>query len=176
MDIVGILGILGFLLAGILAYLEWHRYYVPLHLKVRELQVHRSPDGIHFLVLLRVCFVNPAARGKTVGYIQVGKPDNATVAQPPYEYEEGHNTLRYWIPNTPHVESYLSEDEILVLPLDIPPHQSQSKWYVLLFQMNEAVRGFDIPTVQVLVLAEDIWGKTIAKYDEEVELKTHTLH
>jgi len=174
--VTGVMGILGFLLASALGYFEWHRYHIPLKLQVRELEVHRSPDGIHFLVFLRLSFVNPATRGKTVFHILLGKPDNATVSQPPYEYDETHDTLKYWIPNTPYVEAYLSEDKTLVFPLDIPPHQSRSKWHPLLFEMREAVQGFDIPIVHIEVFAKDVFGKTIAKYDERVELKTHTIH
>ena len=138
--------------------------------------MHRSPDDRHFLVLLRLTFVNPATRGRTVGYMRCGMPDSATVAQPPHEYEEGHDTLKYWIPSTAHVEAYLSEDETLLPPLDIPPQQSRSKWYALLVRMNDAVKDFDIPIVRVEVFADDIFRNNLAKYDEKLELKTHTVY
>ena len=170
------IGILGFLLSCILGCFEYHRYRIPLQLITREVRVYRSPDRIHFLVLLRICFVNPAAKGRTVGYIQVGKPDNASLSQSPYGFDEDEGTLTYGIPNDADTEVHLSEDEIIWLPLDILPHQSQSGWYALLLRMNEQVQESVIPKTRCLILAEDIFGKTIARYDEDIELKTYTIH
>ena len=125
---------------------------------------------------MRLTLVNPASRGRTVGYIRFDKLDNAILSQPPYEGEDNGEVLKYWIPNTSYVQVRMSGDKILELPLDIPPHQSRSRWYALLFQMNEKVQDFDIPKVRVQVFAEDIFRKRLAKYDDTLELKSYTIY
>jgi hypothetical protein len=172
MDIVGALGVLGFGLALALAVLEYHRYHISLKMRVREIRLVGSSRDM-FLVLLRVTFVNPATKGRTVFHLRVGAPDREAASQPPYEYDEDYDTLVYELPTSRNVRVHLSLAETLQLPLDIPPHQSRSHWFPVAIQ-RESV-GTDIPSICMHLLAEDVDEKTIAQFHQSIELRTHTI-
>jgi hypothetical protein len=169
MSIVGILGVLGFLLALGLAALEIRRYYLPLQLRVMMAHLVQTHKGVS-LVSLLIAFVNPASRSRTVYQILIDIPDNATLMVPPYQYryDMPHPMIDYKLPSGGNVLS-IPVDALLQLPLDIPPLQSQSKWYAI--QINLESLMIDSTRIRLPLNARDIFGKTIATFDKELELR-----
>ena len=169
----GIVGILGFLLAVSLVFLEWHRYCLPLQMRLKELILVDSSSDT-YLVLLSLTFVNPSSVGKTVYSIRGGVPNREDLKPCRPESLEGLDGAVVRLPNAEKARK-VPVAELLWLPLDIPPHQSQSKWYPALIHVK-AVGEVIYPQVHLRLSAIDVLGKTLAKFDGEIELKTQVIY
>jgi hypothetical protein len=87
------------------------------------------------LVLVRLAFVNPSSRYRTVCDISVDSTlKNVTVQPPVLEYLPNQNTLNYKLPKD-ETRCSIPIAEALLPPLDIFPHQSQSKWLAFLLEI-----------------------------------------
>ena len=172
MGIPGILGILGFVFALGLSYLEWHRYRIPLQLRLREV-VHVGASKDTHLILFRLSVVNPASRGRTVYDVGLADlPNNVIVKQlRDYHYEEGHDTLVYELPNDKNVNTPIHFDELLWLPLDIPPHQSRSGFVA--YVITEGKQDYMQKGIHFHFVARDasLPPKKIAEYQKKIELR-----
>jgi len=174
-EFTGILiGTLAFILALALGSMEVCRYHRPLYLRVREVRLIGS-SGNHFLVLLRLVFVNEATRGRIPYYLQGPQQGGVTLSQPPYDYEKddgGVPMMVYRLSNDDTVNVCLPCDEILRLPLDILPQQYRAAWWPIELHLTEVATG--IQTIHLEISAEDVCGDIMAAFDGPVELRTHT--
>ncbi|MBN1189904.1 MAG: hypothetical protein JXA46_09135 [Dehalococcoidales bacterium] len=169
---LGILGVAGFVLALYLACVEWHRYRMHLQMVLMEVKYVGQLKDTH-LVLLSVAFVNPASAGKTVFHILGGAPNSEVFSPCPYQYLEDKNSLLFQLPNSDKAV-IVQRNELLWLPLDIPPNQSETKWYAAL--IRRAVEAEEKhPEVHIRLYAQDVLNKQLAKYERNIELRTHRV-
>jgi hypothetical protein len=111
-------------------------YFRPLQMRVVGFVVPYVHNNIS-LVLVRLGFVNPSSRGRTVCDVFVDSTlKNVTVQQPLVEYQLNQNALIYRLPKD-ETRCSIPIAEALQPPLDILPHQSQSKWKVFLLEIPE---------------------------------------
>lgn len=168
-----IVGMLGFVLALILACLEWYRYHLPLHMRVKEMILVDSSEDT-YLVLLLLAFVNPASAGKTVFHMRGGAPNSRDFSPSPYQFVENLNEVVVKLPSG-EIARKVRVPELLWLPLDILPHQSQTKWYPAVIHF-EKPKGLLIPSIHLRLYAYSVDGKQLAEFDREIELKTHVIY
>ncbi|HUU64450.1 MAG TPA: hypothetical protein VMX96_11145 [Dehalococcoidia bacterium] len=173
MEAAGILGILGFALGIGMACLEIRRYRLPLHLRVHDIELVDSSEDAYFFVI-RLAFVNPATRGRTVYRVAAGEPNEAIAWKPnSYQCRTGRSIVIGKLPNT-DIETQISKDERLQVPLDIPPHQSRTGLIPVLIHKDTEV--IHTQKVRLRLDAFDISKKKpIAKFDEVIDLHTHIL-
>jgi len=173
--VVGVVGVLGFVLAVILAVMEIRRYWLPLHLKIQCYRVQYC-DNQESVVLFRLSFVNPASAGKTVNYTMYSKAFltpylynkrlDTVWREPDYSYDMNQRTVTYLLPNN---ECQMPYDEMLQYPLDIPPHQSRTRWYLLIADLASIPLG----VCPIQLQAFDVFGKPIAS--DHVEIPINNL-
>ncbi len=85
------------------------------------------------LVLVRLAFVNPSSRAKCVCHVDINIKSTIIPvhrAEVLAMYEKDLHTLIYALPEAQNHQFPLAVVESLQIPLDIPPHQSLSKWCV----------------------------------------------
>lgn len=125
LNLLSILGGIGFVVAGLLAYFQFRDYIRPLRLLITYLDC--QPTGTETsLILLRISLVNHSSTGRIVYDIDVtSKTDKSPLIELIEEVDPNLQNVTYSLPN---VSRRLPFDEVLQFPLDIPPHQSQSKW------------------------------------------------
>ena len=177
--IAAVIGSLGLLLALLLAAVEVYRYYSGLRLGVREVAlggISVQSEYTYFLVLLRLAFVNPSPRGRTVYHVLVASPDNVSISTSPYQYDKGLHELIYSIPNESDelMKARVPRGDVLWLPLDIPPYQSRSGYVVIIVRVD-VPKAFPPLSTHLTLTAQDVSLKCVAKFDEVIELKTHML-
>jgi hypothetical protein len=177
MDAPAILGILGFCLSLGLGLLEYRRYHLPLQLRLREVDL-MAVSGDIYLVLLRVAFVNPALRGRTVYQLRLQPQGDAKVWRPPPQYREDRSSISYAIASVGGQSQtvVLPKSEILQLPLDIPPHQSRTGWVALVVQPGTLQAPQHFPCFDAALIAQDVSLRNVARISEQIELRTYTLH
>jgi hypothetical protein len=142
-----------------------------IYLKVREVQYIGSSGGIH-LVLLRLTFMNPKKNGITVYHLGLGAPGQKEVSKPNYDNDES-NLIRISLTGDQQVGVEVEASNILILPLDVPPHKSRNKWVALQIHFDPLVSSNQ--NIPLMLIAEDIAGNTVAEYRESIELKTYTV-
>jgi len=112
-------------------YLFWIQvrdYQRPLRLLVTYLDCQPADKGTS-LIALRLAFVNPASRARTVCGIDVeSKMSGTRLIELSQEVDLNHQTATYSLPS---VSLQLPFAETLQFPLDIPPNQSLSRWLVI---------------------------------------------
>ncbi len=173
--ISGIVGISGFLLAFYLMIQEWHRYHLPLHMTLREVKYRQSYSlGDTHLVLLSLAFVNPSSAGRTVFHILGGGRDIIDLKPYPYRRMEGQSEIELITPNG-GMKLKVPIPELFWLPLDIPPHQSRTRWYPALIQTKQGVGVNQSQQVHIHLTVKDVLGKELASIDQKIELKTYVL-
>jgi hypothetical protein len=169
--IFGIVGVAGFLLAFALAWIEWHRYRLPLQMVLKEIDYYGSKEGNH-LVVLWLAFVNPASAGKTVFRVQCGAPNSEDVSKCPTQYDRGHDTVIFRLPDSENAHE-IAKNELLWPPLDISPNQSQIKAIPLFLKTTD--NSSQHPQVHLRLIAFDVLGNNLASVDQTIELKTHQI-
>ena len=169
---LNIVGVAGFLLALLLAYVEWHRYKYPLRMVVREAKYIGSSEDTH-LVFLSLAFVNPSSVGKTVFRILGVSLTKGDFVPCPYQYQKDDESLVFQLPNSDKVAT-LQKNELLWLPLDIPPNQSETKWYPALMHKKMGLEE-KRPEIHIRLLAQDVLEKQLALIDQTIELKTYQI-
>jgi hypothetical protein len=125
----GGINIPSWILAVIAVYGVFSVIYPALH-RLR-MEILRSGVQYYFrgiaLVLIRLAFVNPSSRYKTVVDVQPrSEQERIAVRAIPPIYHQGLSEISYKLASG-EVQS-LPISVSLQVPLDIPPHQSQSKW------------------------------------------------
>ena len=180
MNAPAVLGVLGFVLSSALAILGYRRYYLALQLRIREVDLVGAA-GSTYLVLLRIAFVNPSSRGITVYQLRLRAQGDAKVAQPHRQYKEDRSNVSYSIPSAGGLTTVLPKSETLQFPLDIPPHQSRAGWMPLVAVLGESEtssqgnKAHHPLYFDVVLDAENISSKSIAKASERIELRTYML-
>ena len=164
--------------AATLVCFEVRRYRVPLQMRVREVDIAARAEDKFYLILLRIAFVNPATRGRTVYHIAVHQSDEVHVEQPPHEYSKRRDEITYKLPAMQGAQGgdvTLSLDEVLQLPLDIPPHQSRYLWWPAEMKLQTAQPDPGTTKFQLTLDALDVTGHRLARFDEEIELQTYMI-
>ena len=179
-------GWMALVISGLLIWWEWHRYRLPLQVKVREIE-WIGEEGVTHLVVLHIAFVNPASAGKTVFHIALHQTAgtqeenttrrqySASLTQPePYQWDDYEVNVSYVFPNhPPGVLPRLTfpAASLLRLPLDIPPHESRYLKFPLYVVLN--AHQTDEPRRFYLKLdVQNVFGKRIAGVDEVLPLET----
>ena len=168
---LSIVGVAGFLLAVVLAWVEWHRYRIPLQVILREIHYSGSSKGTH-LILLWLAFVNPSSAGKTVFSIRGGAPNSEVFSTCPYQYDRERDTVAF-PPMGSGKAVEIAKSELLWLPLDIPPNQSAIKALPVLIKTPDSANSH--PQVHLRLKVFDVLGKQLAEIDQNIELKTYQL-
>jgi DNA-binding CsgD family transcriptional regulator len=143
-----------------------------LHLRVREVALIGSAKGT-YLVLLRLTFVNSSSIGKTIYHIGSGAPGKQGVSNPIREYLEGTSKVRVTFSQNKQISVDLEKAEFLILPFDLPPYESRSYWMPL--QIHQTLEDSIPPQAHLYLITEDISGKSLATFDDTIELKTYTV-
>lgn len=133
MTIADVLGILGFCLSVVLGYLYLKNYFARLGMFVSPVEVHHKKDGSQTLLLFHISFVNRSSVGKTVcevSYI-VNSPYDSYISDTLYQTDIENGRLLV-VEKSGKQIAHIPLSEYLECPLDIQPHQSQSKCYPLL--------------------------------------------
>jgi hypothetical protein len=117
--------------------------------------------------------VNPASAGKTVFHILGGAPSKEDFAPYSYQYQQNDDTVVFQLLNSGKGVS-LQKSELLWLPLDIPPNQSETKWYParIYKAVGEEEKHLE---VRIRLKAQDVLGNDLAEIDQTIELKTHQI-
>ena len=168
---LGIAGLAGFLLAVALAWVEWHRYKLPLQMVLQKVHYGGAEKDNH-LILLWLAFVNPASAGKTVFGIRGGAPNSEDVLQCPHEYNRETDIVTCQLPDSDKACQF-PLSELLLPPLDIPPNQSVIKVTPLL--VKSPLSENKCQQVHLHLIAFDVSGKNLAEIDQTIELKTYKL-
>lgn len=168
LNFADVLGILGFLLAALLAWFEYQRYRKPLLITLKDIRRIGRAQG-RCLVLLRICFVNPSLTGRTVFDIGAGAPTEESVGQVQVEFEIEKRMITVQLRSNPQVESSIPENEYLRLPLDIPPHQSRTLWRAVDIKCDypESPNGDYVP-FHLRLQAFDAEGKRLCSTDQVI--------
>ena len=143
-----------------------------LHLKVREVELIGCSGGI-YLVLLRITFANLTPVGKIVYHLGSGAPGKQQVSKADCEYYDDRRRVTISLSGDDQVMVDVETSELLILPLDIPPRESRSRWMPL--QIHTDAPDSGTPQVPLVLIAKDISGDIIAEYHELVELKTYMI-
>lgn len=142
-----------------------------LHLRVREIQLIGFKSNV-YLVLLRLTFLNQTSVGITVYHLGSGAPNSKMVSNPISEYHKNRQKVRIYLSTNERVKADVKTEELLLMPLDIPSHESKSLWMPLEIHRTETDTNNSIGLV---IIASDISGKTLAEFNEPVELRTYTV-
>jgi hypothetical protein len=165
-------GVIALLLSLTLLIVDIRRYYLRLRMKVQAVMVAWHGDNSS-LVLFRLTFVNPASRGKTVNVVAINKPFGIVARGFPYIYEKGLQSVICPLPNG-EKGLLLPTDEVLQHALDIPPHQSRSKWLGMHILWEESSHSeLESFPIEFLFCAVDVDNKPMAK--DSVRLTLHQL-
>ncbi|MFC1977508.1 tyrosine-type recombinase/integrase [Chloroflexota bacterium] len=143
-----------------------------LYLRVREVRLVGSSGEI-YLVLLRLTFVNPSSIGKTVFHIGSGVPRKQGVSNPKNKYIVDNSMIRVVFSQKEQISVDIRKEDFLILPFDIPHHESRSFWMPL--EIHQESLDSTPPQVQLYLIAEDISGKPLAIFKNIIELKTYTV-
>lgn len=166
-----IAGVLGFILALFLAYIEYHRYRIRLRMEIVSLLVAKVNNHVS-VVFVRLTFLNQSSRGRTVCYL-MQKPTIAveiTDCQKNYQLSQGQTFVTCEYPSDDGMETVqMLPGMILELPLDILPHQSQTRWCPFLVLWDRPIPP-DINSVVLGLEAQDISRRTIASCREKLFL------
>jgi hypothetical protein len=172
--ILGIVGVFGFFLAVYQVMIDRHRYKIPLQMNLRETK-YVGQSGDNHLVLLSITFVNPASAGKTVSHILGGAPNSEIFSPCPYQYQTDKNSIICQLPNSDKA-AIIQKNELLWLPLDIPPHQSETKWYPALIKHKAVKLVHQQYQVHLHLIAKDVFENSLSEYNGTVELKTQMVY
>lgn len=127
-SILNILGFLGFVLAAILSWIQIRSLFHPLQLYITYYDCQPT-DNESALILLRVSFVNPSSQSRTICHLDIkDRTDGQHLIEVKREDKLNLHTVTYSLSN---VSRQFPSEEILQLPLDIPPNQSLSKWVAI---------------------------------------------
>ncbi len=143
-----------------------------LHLRVREVDLVGSAKGT-YLVLLRLIFVNSSPLGKIVYDIGSGAPTKESVSNPVLEMSEDNSKVRIIFSQNKRISAGINKQELLILPIDIPAYESRSYWMPL--EIHPQLENAASPQAQLYLEAKDISGKTLATFDDKIELKRYTI-
>ena len=153
-----------------LAIVEHHRYRIPLQMVLKEID-YRGLAGCKHLILIWVSFVNPASVGKTVFLVLGGAPNSEAFSLCPYQLDRPTDTVIFQPPNSE--KGYqVAKSESLWLPLDIPPHQSETKVFLALLTQDAVNQALQ---VHLRLKAFDVLRNKLAEIDQTIELKTYQL-
>lgn len=143
-----------------------------LNLRVREVALIGSSTGT-YLVLLRLTFVNSSSTGKTIYHIGSGAPGKQGVSNPILEHLEDNSKVRVTFSQNKQISVDIERGDFLILPFDLPPYESRSYWMPL--QIHQTLGDSIPPQAHLYLIAEDISGKSLATFDDTIELKTYTV-
>jgi hypothetical protein len=142
-EILSLLAI--FLSAGtalFVGFVEYRRYYLTLKMRIHSWKVvwHNENSSI---VDLKMSFVNPSTRGKTVFHIRGKTPLNVTASALQGQYDLTLPNVVYKLPSQQgyHSEYQVIASQTLPIPLDIPPHLSHSGHCIYQIDWNIEVDG-----------------------------------
>lgn len=155
-----------------LAITEWYRYHLPLQMVVRE-KNYKDTQNDSYLVFLWIAFVNPSSIGKTVFYTQADGLNGVTVVPCPYEIDRERDISVCQLPLSEKAYQ-IARNELLWLPLDIPPHQSTIKALPLLLTIPSSVNQNQ--KIYFKLKAYDVRVKKIAELDETIDLNAFQFY
>ena len=130
--ILDLIGVLGFLLSGILAYFYLRNYFGRLVFRLDVLEVYRRKSLPYSYLIFHFSFSNQSSRGKTVHALSYGlnAPDYVRLNDSLYSLD--HETNMVVLGDEKGDEGgKIPHHAFLEFRLDIPAHQSRSKCYPL---------------------------------------------
>jgi hypothetical protein len=151
MSIPDILGVLGFVLAtSVILWGIWG-YLRPLKMRVRGYEV-TCFQRYRYLVSFQIVFQNLSSRNKHVLNLSIDYPKllYGKISEPERSRIREDKDVLLVVDGNGNV-SELPLDEVLQLPLDIPPHHIQSKVFPLLLTTDENDMGELIQNVPVQI-------------------------
>lgn len=161
------------------------RYRIPLEVRIPSCIVLWS-EGNQSLVLFRLISVNHSLRGRTVVKVAIESPIGIIGTAAVWIYDDNYEQARVLLPNSAQTKSF-PISEVLFDALDIPPHQSRSKWVGFLLDYSQIVwDSQDLSThfefssaVPIFFLVSDVMDKPLTMVQLTTtlnELKTVGVH
>jgi hypothetical protein len=133
MDIAGIVALI-----VALASIGWQiwDYFPRLRMSAVDLYIPHVYRNMS-LLFVRLAFVNPSSRVRSVGDIDIrininstSIPVNFAEVEATYSSQDLHVLFHKLTKDNSSYQFPIPTSELLQITLDIPPHQSASKWYV----------------------------------------------
>jgi hypothetical protein len=124
------------LIISLILYLQdRRRFHIPLQVRISSFVVAWN-KGNQSLVLFRLICVNHSLRGLTVVRTLITPPTGITEIPFGWVYDKDYKNVVALLPNS-EKSNPLPALEVLHDALDIPPHQSQSRWVGVLLQLPQ---------------------------------------
>lgn len=124
------LGIVAFVLAGGQGIYQFVIHKRQLKIYIQYVEVFHQQDAQSSIILLHLAFENPSSAPKTVSYVTIVshyrflRHEQLHIIR---DKNEAHKLVL--VDKATGNQVSLFADELLQLPLDIPPHESRSKFY-----------------------------------------------
>ena len=178
LSIPDVAGIFGLVLALLLGILELRRYRIPLQMRVREVRYLGNIGDQYFGLAFRVALVNPASQGRTVYQVEHIQVDGRlSLVQMSTYVDPDSGELYATGASGPPFRVPFALEQLMRLPLDLPPHESRNPWIVFRLGAPEPFENIreSPPKYYLTLTAKDVFGRTLARYRQEIEAKTYLL-
>ena len=137
------------------------RYHISLEIRLPALFVESNNDN-QSLVLFRLIFVNHSLCGRTVVRTLITLPNNIIEIPIAWVHDKDFKNVTARLPNLVKINP-LPIQEVFHDALDIPPHQSQSKWVGYLLKLPQKQDNpFEEQEIWITFVALDVNDKFLA--------------
>lgn len=148
-------------LSLVLTCLEIIRHRRPLIIRCIDIQHHVSAETSD-IYLIRVALVNQASVGRTVFALGFGKAEQYQPSLVSGERDPTTGRVRFSSHGICNGGVELQYSDTFVLPLDIFPHQSENRWFVLDISPKPLCTPGSA-AIRFPVVAYDVNGKELAQ-------------